>query len=322
MKRYSFAGVSVLVFAVVLSMQFALADYQKAITLYRDGKYAQAIQELKPDIDNNKEWEPGPRILGLCYLGLKDYAMAEYWFSRAAQLKSSAFQTYFGLGQAYYYQKKYDSCIAAFNKAEPLATAKEPDKLKASLNEMRGQAYFQTKRYNEAIDDLIKTTHVNQSDWANYYMLGFSYFSQHRIDDAIPALEKALSMKAGDGGITDILGKAYLKKGTEALSSKQYAEAAQALMKAKGYNPKDGYIYYNLAEAYKFQKRFPEAEKELLQAVAIIPQSAEVHRDLGYVYEMQKKWDPALNSYKKAEEISPIQWVKDAIKRVTENKKK
>ena len=50
----------------------------------------------------------------------------------------------------------------------------------------------------------------------------------------------------------------------------------QALLKAKDYDPKNGYIYYNLAEAYLFQKKYPEAEKALTQAADLMPQNVEV----------------------------------------------
>jgi tetratricopeptide (TPR) repeat protein len=95
----------------------------------------------------------------------------------------------------------------------------------------------------------------------------------------------------------------------------------QALLKAKDFNPKDGYTFYNLGEAYQFQKNYAEAEKALNQAIVLMPKSPEAHWKLGYVYEKLKKWDPALNVYKKADEISPSKATKEAIARVTENKK-
>jgi tetratricopeptide (TPR) repeat protein len=354
MNRSSLAGLLILFLAIVLPAPFAIAagDYQQAVTYYSQGKYAEAIKELTPVMEKNRDWEPGHRILGLCYLGIKDYKMAESSFLRAQDLKSDAYQTYFGLGQARFYQKKYESAIPAFDKAEQLSS---PANVKAAIYEMRGTASFEIKKYTDAINDLAKSVQADSSDAATVTRLGYSYFNLNRIDDAIPALEKALSLKPGDPGInetlgnaylkknriddaipalekalslkpgnseiTERLGKAYLKKGGAALSNKHYPEAAQLLLKAKGYIPKEGYVYYNLGEAYKFQQNYTEAEKELNQALAIMPQSVDVYRDLGYVYEMQKKWDTALNAYKKAEEISPIKWVQDAIKRVTESKK-
>ena len=118
-----------------------------------------------------------------------------------------------------------------------------------------------------------------------------------------------------------MLGKAYLKKGVASLSGKQYAAALQDLLKAKDYDPKNGYIYYNLAEIYLFQKKYPDAEKALNQAVELIPKSSDVYGRMGLVYENQKKWDLALNAYKKADEINPSKSTKEAIARVSENKK-
>jgi tetratricopeptide (TPR) repeat protein len=325
MGRGSFAGF--LVFALVmaiLSGPVARADYKQAVANYNQGKYTQAIQELKPDIDKNPDWEFGHRLLGLCYLRLNNGALAVNSLVRAAALNSKAFSTYFGLGQAYFSLKKFGDCISALDKAEPLAASeKDADKQRAELYELRGKAYYETQKYNEAANDLTKALRVNQSEWINYSILGDAYFKLNRLDEAIQALEKANSMKSGESSITETLGKAYRQKGADALSGKQYPLAIQALLKAKDYNPKDGFIYYNLAEAYLFQKNYSEAEKAYNQAIVLMPKSSDVYGRLGLVYEKQKKWNDALNAYKKADEISPAtKWIKESIDRVNENKKK
>jgi cytochrome c-type biogenesis protein CcmH/NrfG len=53
-----------------------------------------------------------------------------------------------------------------------------------------------------------------------------------------------------------------------------------------------------------------------------MPHSLEAYTRLSLVYEKQNKLDLALNAYKKADEISPSKSTKDAIARVTDNKKK
>jgi tetratricopeptide (TPR) repeat protein len=163
---------------------------------------------------------------------------------------------------------------------------------------------------------------VNQSDWADFSMLGICYFKMDRLDESIQALEKALGMKPGQTATADVLGKAYFKKGVGALSAKQYPTAIQFLLKAKDYDQKNGYIYYNLAEAYLFQKKYPEAEKSLGQAADLMPRNMEVFWRMGLVYEKQKKWSQALNAYQKAEQIKSSKEVTDAIARVKENAKK
>jgi tetratricopeptide (TPR) repeat protein len=301
----------------------ARADYKQAVAYYNQGRYAQAIQELKPDLDQNPEWEFGYRLLGLCYLKLNNNALAVTSLSRAVDLKSQSFSAYYGLGQAYFNMQKHDSCITALNRGEPFAAKeKEPEKDKAKLFKLRGAAYFQTNKFNESLNDLMNAIRVDQSDWSDFYMLGVSYLKLNRTDEAIQALEKAQSMKPGQNAITDALGKAYFKSGVASLSAKQYASAIQSLSKARDCDPKNGYIYYNLAEAYLFDKKYSEAEKALSQTISLMPNGAEAFMRLGLVYEKQKKWDLALNAYKKAAAINPAKEIKEAIERVNENKKK
>ena len=88
---------SILLFSVLFAFWLAppaIADYKQAVAYYNQGHYDKAMQELKPDLDQNPEWEPGHRLLGLCYLNLKNYALAESSLKRAADLKSPAFATY------------------------------------------------------------------------------------------------------------------------------------------------------------------------------------------------------------------------------------
>jgi tetratricopeptide (TPR) repeat protein len=243
--------------------------------------------------------------------------------NRAAELKSNAFSTYFGLGQAYFSMKKYDNCISNLDKAEPLAAKEQnAEKLKADLSALRGKAYYATAKYDAAVKDLLNALRVNQSDWMSYNILGDAYSKLNRLDEAIQALEKAHSMKPDNGSIAENLGKVYRKQGIDAFSAKQYDLTIKALSKAKDYIPKDGYVFYNLAEAYRLQKNYPEAEKVFIQAAVLMPKNADLYERMGLVYENQNKWDPALDAYKKAAELNPAtKGIKESIDRVTENKK-
>jgi tetratricopeptide (TPR) repeat protein len=323
MKRHAILAAAALIIANAALVIPAKADYKQAVIFYGQKRFDKAIQELKNDLDRNPDWESGHRLLGLCYLGLNNNALAVSAFSRAAQLKSTAFATYYGLGLAYFNMQKYDSCISVLNQGESFAgKEKDPAREKARLCKLRGATYYRMNRYGDAAEDLTNALRVDQSDWADFSMLGICYFNLNRLDEAIPALEKALSMKPGQSATADVLGKVYLKKGIASLSAKQYAVSAQALLKAKDYDPKNGYIYYNLAESYLFQKRYPEAEKAYLQAADLMPKSQDVLYRLGFVYEKQKKWDLSLSAYKKAGEISSSKDIKDAIARVIEYQKK
>ena len=124
MKR--FLLFSMILAGAVLSERPAQADYKQAVVYYMQGRYDKAIQELKPDLDQNPDWESGYRLAGLCYLNLKNNALAISSLSRAVQLKSSAFSTYQALGQAYFNMQKFDNCVQILNEGEQFASAKEP----------------------------------------------------------------------------------------------------------------------------------------------------------------------------------------------------
>jgi tetratricopeptide (TPR) repeat protein len=300
-------------------------DTQQAVIFYSQGNYAKAIQELTSDMDKNPNWEFGHRLLGLCYLGRNENALAVNSLNRAVDLKSTSFSTYYGLGQAYFNMKQYEKSIGALNKAEGFAgkdKGSDESKDKAKLSKLRGVAYFRTGKYSDAAEDITTIIRAGQTDWSDYMMLGISYFNLNRNDEAIPALEKSLSLKPGQEAVTEALGKGYFKKGVSALTAKNYGAAISLLAKSRDYDSKNGYVYYNLGEAYFFDKKYAEAEKAFSKSAEIMPKNIEIFKFMGLTYEKMNKLDLALNAYKKAESISPSKELKDDIARVTENKKK
>jgi tetratricopeptide (TPR) repeat protein len=313
----------IIAIAAGLAVPSATADYKQAVVLYNRGQYDKAIQELKPDLDDSPEWEAGHRLLGLCYLNLKNNALAVSAFTRAVQLKSTAIATYIGLGRAFFNMQKYDNCIQALNQGEPLLANLKTDveRQRYDLYHLRGSAYLAAMKPQDAANDLTSALRTGLSDWSDYSELGDAYYRLGRLDEAIMALQKALSIKPGQSAVTDLLGNIFFKKGVQALQAKQYPQALDALQKARDYDPKNGYVFYNLAETYLFQKNYVEAEKALNEALALLPRSQEALQRLGFVYEKEKKWDQSLAAYKKANEINPSPALKEAMDRVLEAKK-
>jgi superkiller protein 3 len=297
----------------------ASADYKQAVAYYKQGRYDKAIQELKPDLDANPDWEFGHRLMGLCYLNLKNNALAIASLTRAVQLKSTTFATYQGLAQANYNIERFENCLQSLN--DGAQYAKEPAD-QYNLHYLRGSAFYRLEKFQDAVGELAEAIRLRPSDWTSFSQLGICYYNLDRPDEAVDALQKALTLKPGHNVTGEFLGKAYFKKGIAALSAKKYPEAIDWFQKARDYAPNNGYIYYNIAEACLFQEKYPDAEKALNQALTLMPRSAEVFQRLGLVYEKQKKWDLSLNAYQKADEINPLPSLKEAIKRVTELKKR
>jgi len=214
-----------LIFGIVLVTisHVALADYKQAVALYNRGQYEKAIQELKADLDANPDWESGQRMLGLCYLNLKNNALAITALSRAVQLKSTTAATYIGLGQANFNMQKYDECLQALNRGEPfLENIKQgAEAQRYQFYQLRGSANLRLQKSAEAVEDFTQALRTGNSDWTVFFQLGNAYYNLGLLDDAIQALEKASSMKEGQSSIADLLGKTYFRKGVQELSAKQ-----------------------------------------------------------------------------------------------------
>lgn len=305
--------------AALFSGWSAAQDYKQAYAYYRQGQYEKAIQELKPDLDKNPNWEYGHRLTGLCYLALKNNALAIAELGRAVQLKSTFFATFHGLAQAYFNSEKLDDCIQSLNQGEQYA--KEPADL-YNLHRLRGAAYYRQQDYADAIEELTAAIRIRATDWVDFSQLGASYYGLERLDEAAQALQKAQSLKPGDAFCSGLLGKIYAREGVAALSNKQFNQAIDLLRKAASFTPDDGYIFYNTGEAYLFLNNLPEAEKAYNQAVSLLPRNADIIERLGFALEKQKKWQPALSAYEKANQIKPSSGLKDAIARVKEMTKK
>ncbi len=305
--------------AVLSQVPLAMADYKQAVAFFNQGRFEKVIQELKPDLEASPDWEFGHRLMGLSYLRLRNNALAISSLSRAVQLESKTPGTFLALGEAYFNMRRYDRCIEILNKGEELVKAANDRHL---LFHIRGSAHYMLESYDDAARQLTAAIRYKGSEWTDFSQLGIAYCNLDRLDESIEALNKALALKPGHNATTEFLGKAYFKKGVEALTGKDYDQALDYFGKARLNNPSDGYIYYNMAEAQLFQQDYGQAEQSLNKALELMPRSAEVFQRLGLVLEKQKKWDLSLNAYQKALELRPSPPLEESVKRVTELKKR
>ncbi len=58
-------------------------DYQKGLSYYKQQQYEKAIEEFEKIVEASPDYESGFRILGDCYLQLKDYDRAAAAFQKA-----------------------------------------------------------------------------------------------------------------------------------------------------------------------------------------------------------------------------------------------
>jgi len=151
------------------------------------------------------------RLVGLCYLNLKNYALAIVELGRAVQLKSPAFVTYQALAQAYFNTDRLDNCIQTLTQGEPLAKTPSDE---YSLHHLREQRNTGCKIRPGRGRPEPSRRHPGHR-MGRFLQLGVAYFNLDRYDEAIQALQKALTLKPGDAGTADVLGRAYFKQGLQ-----------------------------------------------------------------------------------------------------------
>lgn len=301
---------------LLLGPAFLWADYQQAMIYYGRGMYDKAIEAIKPDVDAHpNDWEPGHRILGLCYVQTKRYTQAIASLTKAVQLKSNDFSTYWGLAIAYLATNQMGRVTSVLTEGERLAKTSDQ---RYDLFHARGSAYFQQKHYNEAARDFTEALRLRSNDPNDYSQLGLSYYYTKRFDDAIPPLTKAVSLKPNDTALQDLLGRCYRHRGAAALEAKRYAQALEDLNKALTYNAKDGALYYDIGLAHLLLSHYDEAERALTRSAELLSGRPDPYQQLGFLYEKKKQYGKALEAYKKAYDLKKSPDLKASLERVTQ----
>jgi len=95
-------------------------------------------------------------------------------------------------GMNYVKSKDYENAIKEFT----LAIEKYQNYAVAYSN--RGVAYMQQRKFNKAMDDLLKASEIDPKDNIVHYNLTCLYSLQNQVDRALDSLEKALSFGFND----------------------------------------------------------------------------------------------------------------------------
>jgi TolB-like protein len=107
--------------------------------------------------------------------------------------------------------------IALGRPAESLSESKrllEIDPLDLTLNAHLGWYYLVTRQYDQAIEKCLGTLGMGENFWAHYY-LGQAYEQTRRYEEAISEFKKAIPLSKGNPEATAALGHAYAVSGRE-----------------------------------------------------------------------------------------------------------
>jgi len=348
------AAASVLLLAAAMSA-FA-QDWDRAVSLYNQKQYRQAIREfhavLKANPDAWQSWY---------YIGASHYQLQSYEDSidasqnyiKAAEKDDKVQQAgSFFVGMSNYQLKQYDKAIPGLVRYIALSD-KTQQKVEPSARAALGRCYIFTNRFSEAIPVLTTSAAELKTNANNYYYIGLAQRKLGRDDLAITALNQALAIDSKDADSLALLTSihfAQLKQNPAAvkqlisvgerlvavrndeyawgvlgqayLIDKQYVKAAPLLDKFARAHPDSSGAWYNLGLAHSQSSNWKPAAEALEQSVKLAPTGLAALLELAYVYESDKQYDKAMSAYERAYEASgrKDQTAKAGIDRIKQTK--
>lgn len=306
MFRYLRVAGSALVLVITLS-SVALADFTKGMSLFQQGRFREALVEFQGVVAEYPDYADGYKLIGLCYLQLKEYDKAIEPLKKTLELKQKEQKedpaAERALGRAFYYQQDFKNALPLLRNAS--------DKFAASA----------------------KTEAEKRGVATDYYYLGITQYRLDDFDESLKALQKAADLDPADPSAVEFMCDLYLVKaqntkndmyyldairtgeqlvkirdnaasaqrlGAAYVGAKQYDKAVPFLKKAAEANDKNGAIWYNYGLSLSRTQKWTEAIPALSKAGDLLPASAAVFAELGFVYESTKKYTEALAAYEKA----------------------
>jgi len=300
-------------------------DWQRAVSLYQQGKYRDALAEFQAVVKEYPDFSDAYKFIGFCYVNLNEYEHAIEALKKTLELKQKEQktdpETRGVLGQSYYFLKSYSEAVPHLSAA----------------------AEQQVKDLNQPSLTPQQKAGLQAAAARNYYYLGASQFVLNKDDETIDALKKAIELYPKDSrspdflGALELLSQTYTRKATAAQDSQAFAEAvkvgeqlqslrddartalvlgnaylgirdfekaATALKKAADANPDNGPIWFNYGLALSRSKQWALAEVALEKAAQLVPNNVGLLNELGFVYESNQKYTEALNAYQRAYEAS------------------
>ena len=148
---------------------------------------------------------PGPHAaLGMIHFGAEwNWAAAEREYTRALALDPNC-------GTAHNWYALLLACIGELDECVAEARrAVDVDPLSLTWNAGLGYFLYLARRYDQAIEQALKTLDMDANCYVAHYVLGLSYEQHGRIAEAIGSLERAVASSGSSPFMQALLGRVY-----------------------------------------------------------------------------------------------------------------
>lgn len=333
-------AVLALLASISVSSLAGFFDWEKAVSLYKQGQFREAITEFERVLAEFPEHSDSWKYVGLAFYQLKDYKSSIAPLEKALALKRKENRNdpdlYRALGQAHISLNQYDKALPY------LETLARVQMSLASNYYLLGVVYANLNRPAEASDAFQKSVKLDPKDGDSWYYLGAQHFKNNRINEAIQTLKQGLLADPKNAEMLGLLTESLLKRAAEETDEKKAAATfeeairsatslktiketpaalellGRAYLGAKNYKAADlnltraletgknpsAILYFNLGFALAQTKVWPRASEMFLQADKLNPRDLNTLYYLGFVYENLRRYPQALDAYTRAYEAS------------------
>jgi tetratricopeptide (TPR) repeat protein len=317
-------------------------DWEKAVSLYKQGQYREAIAEFERVIAEYPDHSDSWKFIGLSWFQMKEHERAIEPLGKALELKRRESRNdpelIRTLGQAHLALSRYEQSL------EYLETITRLEVNVPANHYLLGVAYANLNRAEESMAEFRTALRLNPKDGETWYFLASQQYRAGKLAEAMTTLRQGLAIIPKSPEMLALLAESLIRNGSGAagasnektaqsgfeeavrtaqtlrtmredaatldlygralLAAGKYQAATQPLGRSIGMTPQPTAAqYFNLGVTYARLKSWNRAVELLLQADRLSPNDRNTINYLGYSYENLSQYQSALDAYTRAYEL-------------------
>lgn len=334
-------GIASLVLVAAAAIGPAAADLQRAMDLYKGGKYLESAAEFQMLVDRTPGYDFGHFMIGHSLLRLKRPVEAERSFRRALELNPTRPDYYHGLAIALKEEFAWSQVLEVLAAGERYV---QDAKARYAYDVLRGYASAALRRWADAAVSLERARQI-RSDAAVLSALASAYLHMGRPDLSAPIYNDLIRRNPDDAETLRLGAESFLLLASEvrepgrkrvfyeeafryaqrhavlrpdeevsqgllgraALGAGRFEIAESAFRRVVQRTPDPCLPLVNLAKALMGQRRWSESTDVLAEAARCAPRLPVVHETLGIALARQGKPEEALAAFRRAESLHPTE---------------
>lgn len=267
-------------FLVLAATLTSSQEHQRGVDLYKEQKYAEAIQvlenSLKSEDPASLEYRESALLIGQSYFMLSQAPKAIPWLEKVTAVNEANYM----LGYAYLQTKQTDESEAAFARLFNL----KPDSAQGHL--LAAQMMLKREYQQQALEEVEKSLSLDPKLAEAHFLRGEIRISRGQTDEGIADMQQELAINPNFAMAWYRLGDAYTRK-------QDWAQAVPHLQRAVWLNPNYSGPYILLGKCYLRIGKLTDGERILRSALTLDPNNRDATYLLGQTLMAQGKRDEA-----------------------------